>query len=168
LGEDPIGFHSKDFNFYRYVSNKPINFKDPKGLTDVNSGGGGGAGFMAGIGGANAHYHINCSSNGCFMVTTICGRLGLGIGFNVGAEGNAGVNPDGEYGKDCDGEPKECTYDWSLGIGGDLHFSGAGIGGSAAYGSSGGSIIGDIPIFGGFGLDIGGGIEGCIIISCPI
>jgi hypothetical protein len=31
LGEDPIGFDSKDFNFYRYVSSSPINFTDPSG-----------------------------------------------------------------------------------------------------------------------------------------
>ena len=31
LGEDPIGFNSKDFNFYRYVGNDPINFIDPNG-----------------------------------------------------------------------------------------------------------------------------------------
>jgi hypothetical protein len=124
---------------------------------------------MAGIGGANAHYHINCSSNGCFMVTTICGRLGLGIGFNAGTEGNAGVNPGGEYGKDCDREPKECTYDWSLGVGGDLHYGPFGTGGSAGYGSAGGGAILDLGIPGtGYGLDIGGGIEACLIISCPL
>jgi len=32
LSEDPIGFNSGDFNFYRYVKNKPINFVDPRGL----------------------------------------------------------------------------------------------------------------------------------------
>ena len=31
MGEDPIGLRSRDFNFYRYVSNKPINFTDPSG-----------------------------------------------------------------------------------------------------------------------------------------
>ena len=93
----------------------------------------------------------------------------MGIGFNVGLEGNAGFDPDGKYGKDCDGDPKECTYDWSIGIGGDLHFGPAGIGGSVGYGSAGGGAIMDLGILGtGFGLDIGGGIEGCLIISCPL
>ena len=31
MGEDPIGFESGDFNFYRYVENDPINFIDPNG-----------------------------------------------------------------------------------------------------------------------------------------
>lgn len=121
---------------------------------------------MAGIVGANAHYHLNCSSNGCFKVTTLCGRVGLGVGFNAGTEGNTGLDPAGVYGKDCDGEPKQCKYDWSIGLGGDLHYGPFGSGGSVGYGSSGGSIIGDLPI-GGFGLDIGGGVEACLIISCP-
>ena len=29
---DPIGFASGDFNFYRYVGNSPLNFRDPLGL----------------------------------------------------------------------------------------------------------------------------------------
>ena len=32
LSEDPIGFVSGDFNFYRYVLNNPINFVDPFGF----------------------------------------------------------------------------------------------------------------------------------------
>jgi len=31
LGEDPIGFSSGDFNFYRYTWNSPTNFIDPYG-----------------------------------------------------------------------------------------------------------------------------------------
>ena len=166
ISEDPIGFASGDYNFYRYVWNSPVNFVDPCGLFDVNSGFGGGAGVMLGLGGVNAHVHFNCSSDGCFVVTTICGRIGLGIGFNIGAEGNAGFNPNGVYGKDCDGEPKECKYDWSIGVGADLHFGPAGGGGSVAIGPSGVSVIGDIPVLG-LGLDIGFGLEACLIISCP-
>ena len=148
--------------------NDPVNLVDPWGLFDINSGSGAGAGFMAGIGGVNAHYHVNCNSNGCFKVTTICGRIGLGVGFNVGLEGNAGFDPSGTFGKDCDGEPKECKIDWSLGLGGDLHYGPVGWGGSAGYGSAGGGLIGDLGIPGaGYGLDIGGGIEGCLIITCP-
>jgi len=32
LSQDPIGFASGDFNFYRYVGNSPGNFTDPFGL----------------------------------------------------------------------------------------------------------------------------------------
>jgi RHS repeat-associated protein len=32
LSEDPIGFWSGDYNFYRYVQNDPVNFVDPYGL----------------------------------------------------------------------------------------------------------------------------------------
>jgi len=31
LGEDPIGFDSGDFNWYRYTLNNPIYFRDPQG-----------------------------------------------------------------------------------------------------------------------------------------
>ncbi|QCI28941.1 RHS repeat-associated core domain-containing protein [Caminibacter pacificus] len=31
LSEDPIGFASGDFNFYRYVGDNPVNFVDPSG-----------------------------------------------------------------------------------------------------------------------------------------
>ena len=40
MGEDPIGFSSGDFNFYRYVSNSPINFADPSGLSKESGVGG--------------------------------------------------------------------------------------------------------------------------------
>jgi len=33
LGEDPIGFSSGDFNWYRYVGNSPTNYIDPSGFT---------------------------------------------------------------------------------------------------------------------------------------
>jgi len=32
LSRDPIEFEAGDFNFYRYVSNDPVNFVDPSGL----------------------------------------------------------------------------------------------------------------------------------------
>ena len=35
ISEDPIGFASSDFNFYRYVENSPVNFVDPTGLCSV-------------------------------------------------------------------------------------------------------------------------------------
>jgi len=33
LSQDPIGFSSGDFNFYRYVGNSVTNLRDPMGLT---------------------------------------------------------------------------------------------------------------------------------------
>jgi len=36
LGEDPIGFGSGDFNFYRYVLGDPVGFVDPEGLEAYN------------------------------------------------------------------------------------------------------------------------------------
>lgn len=33
VSEDPIGFESSDFNFYRYSWDDPVNFFDPSGLT---------------------------------------------------------------------------------------------------------------------------------------
>jgi len=32
ISEDPIGFSSGDFNWYRYVGNSPVNRIDPRGL----------------------------------------------------------------------------------------------------------------------------------------
>ena len=34
MGEDPIGFASGDFNFYRYVGDDPLNRIDPFGLEE--------------------------------------------------------------------------------------------------------------------------------------
>jgi len=34
LGEDPIGFSSRDFNWYRYVGNRPSSLVDPLGLLE--------------------------------------------------------------------------------------------------------------------------------------
>ncbi len=31
MGEDPIGFEGWDYNFYRYVANNPIAYRDPTG-----------------------------------------------------------------------------------------------------------------------------------------
>jgi len=168
--KDPIGFGGGDSNLYGYVLGDPVGGIDPSGLMDANSGGGVGAGTMFGLGGVNIHYHINCNSNGCFKVITICGRIGLGIGFNIGSEGNAGLDPNGTYGKDCDGDKKECSYDWTIGLGGDLHAGPFGTGGSVAGGSNGMSSIMDLSIIPatGYGLDIGGGIEACVVISCPL
>ena len=36
MGEDPIGFASGDFNWYRYVGNSPIVYKDSSGLEAYN------------------------------------------------------------------------------------------------------------------------------------
>ena len=35
ITEDPIGFDAGDANLYRYVSNSPLNFTDPSGLSQV-------------------------------------------------------------------------------------------------------------------------------------
>jgi RHS repeat-associated protein len=166
--KDPIGFSGGDSNLYGYVLGDPVGGFDPNGLMDANSGFGGGFGGMIGFGGANIHYHFNCNSNGCFHVTTICGRVGLGLHIGGGFEGNAGFDPTGTYGEDCDGDKKECSYDWSLGLGGELQIGAAGGGGSVSGGSAGGSVIGDTPGLGGLGIGAGAGIEACLIITCPI
>jgi len=36
LSRDPIGFSSGDFNFYRYVGNSPVGFRDPFGLEEMS------------------------------------------------------------------------------------------------------------------------------------
>ncbi|MCF6245661.1 MAG: RHS repeat-associated core domain-containing protein [Sulfurovum sp.] len=35
LSQDPIEFEAGDFNFYRYVGNDPVNFRDPSGLVSA-------------------------------------------------------------------------------------------------------------------------------------
>ncbi len=37
ISEDPIGFASGDFNWYRYVGNDPVDFLDPSGLDCISS-----------------------------------------------------------------------------------------------------------------------------------
>jgi len=164
--KDPLLFGGGDSNLYGYVLGDPVNLVDPSGLSDVNSGGGYGVGAMLIFGGVNFHQHLNCSSNGCFVVTTICGRGGFGLHIGGGTEGNAGFDPNGTYGEDCDGDKKECTTSWSLGIGGEWQWLLAGMGGSISAGPSGASVIGDTGI--GFGAGAGGGVEICYIKSCPI
>jgi len=41
LSRDPTGFSSRDFNFYRYVDNDPINLIDPMGLESMDYNGDG-------------------------------------------------------------------------------------------------------------------------------
>ena len=36
LSEDPIRLRAGDQNFYRYVRNNPLNFRDPSGLLDIS------------------------------------------------------------------------------------------------------------------------------------
>jgi len=36
VSEDTLGFNAKQNNFYAYVSNSPLNFRDPFGLTPWN------------------------------------------------------------------------------------------------------------------------------------
>ena len=38
ISKDPIEFEAGDFNFYRYVSNDPVNYTDPSGLRPVGGG----------------------------------------------------------------------------------------------------------------------------------
>ena len=47
MGEDPIGFGSSDFNFYRYSWNSPTNFIDPYGY-NAGTYAGGEIGFALG------------------------------------------------------------------------------------------------------------------------
>ena len=180
--KDPIGFKGGDSNLYGYVLNDPVNLVDPWGLyndprlngkgvpnamggnTAISStsfGAGFGAGFMVGPGGANVH--IQLLTNGTKQ-TIICGRFGLGLHVAGGAEASAGVSPI-SGGNDC--QNKQCTYSWSLGLGGDLHFANEGWGGSVAGGPSGFGGIGDIP-GAGLGLGAEGGVDACLVITCPI
>ena len=46
LSEDPIRFRAGDQNFYRYVRNNPLNFRDPFGLTEATNPGQGAAGIV--------------------------------------------------------------------------------------------------------------------------
>ena len=92
----------------------------------------------------------------------------MGLHIGGGFEGNAGFDPDGKYGKDCDGDGGDCSYDWSLGLGGELQIGVAGAGGSVSEGSTGASAIGDIPVLGGLGIGADAGVEACLIITCPI
>jgi len=63
--EDPIGFKS-DLNLYRYVRNKPINFRDPSGKNSDE---------CASTGNDAAHcrrWQMDCSASAAFVVGVPC------------------------------------------------------------------------------------------------
>jgi len=181
--KDPIGFAGGDSNLYGYVLGNPVGFVDLNGLDprlngrgvpaamggdsnkyspfSGNGGAGYGGGFMFRFGGVNAH--IQYLTDGTKQ-TIICGRAGIGMHFAAGGEASGSISQNKEN-EDC--PSRECTYSWTLGGGGDLHFGDAGWGGSVAGSSSGAGAIGDIP---GMGLGLGaeGGVDLCLVITCPI
>jgi RHS repeat-associated protein len=161
IGEDPIGFMSGDFNFYRYVGNSAVNFNDANGLLAASLSGGGSIGGHLGFGGGNISGGLGYGSNGPFYWFTVCFRLGFGFGVFAGGVVSGGIDPFPEK-SDC--LNKDCVDTWSFGAGGDL-----GLGGS--YGAAGGIGSGGVNGLrtkGGGGYGFSGGIEICVTRSCLI
>ena len=162
LSEDPIGFDSQDFNFYRYVLNSPAWQNDPTGLAGASLGAGVSVGGHLGIAGGNISTGLGIGTDGPFTFTTVCFRVGFGFGVFGGAVGNAGINP---FPSESDCPNNDCSITWSVGAGGDL-----GVGASTGY--SGGVGNGGLGATGGTragaGLGFSLGIEICVTKSCPL
>ena len=87
LGEDPIGFSSGDFNFYRYVGNDPVLFYDPYGKCPLVLGG---LGVGAIVGMIDALLNAKCFDDALERLWTNIGAGGLaGIAGCVGGWGGA-------------------------------------------------------------------------------
>jgi RHS repeat-associated protein len=85
LSEDPIGFTSRDMNFYRYCFNSPIKFLDPLGLFEIY---GYAEGDLVGITGGEASIAISGdwshpSQSGIFIAGA--GATGANVGVGIGA-----------------------------------------------------------------------------------
>jgi RHS repeat-associated protein len=162
LGEDPIGFDSKDFNFYRYVGDSPIARNDPKGLAGASFGAGASVGGHFGLAGGNISTGVGIGTDGPFRWTTVCFRLGFGFGIFGGAVGNAGINP---FPSKSNCPDNDCTITWSVGAGGDIG-TGAATGYSGGVGNSGLGATGGTRAGAGLGFSLG--IEICVTKSCPL
>ncbi len=128
IGEDPIGFHGRDINFYAYVKNRPLLMIDPSGLRRCNPIVGGIVGGLLGaIGGAGTGAGIGAGAaatvgalGGTLVIpgfgTIAGGGVGLGAGASAGAYfGSAigagiGIGAGIEYcNKECD-EPRVLPF----------------------------------------------------------
>ena len=154
--KDPIGFAGGDTNLYGYVLGDPVNFVDPLGLF-MSGGTGAGAGFHLGIAGANVHVQLVFKSDGAYRVITICGRVGSGVYFGVGAEAGMAYTQDSD--SECAKDTSSPLDALSLGFGGDLAFGSSGGGASAGGSTSGMSATGSGFVGSGLGASIG--IEIC-------
>ena len=169
--KDPIGFDGGDTILYGYVLNDPVNLVDPNGLRMMGGrnphdpvlnffnsmtgsfGLGGNIGFHAFVAGGHMHSQGVVKPDGLYIVTTICGRVGPGAYFGIGAETGASV-----------GAEQTCQEDsplngFSVGIGGDFAYGPAGGGASISGNSSG--ISGGMSGKFGFGMGASGGIDVC-------
>lgn len=90
MSEDPIGFNSKDSNFYRFVLNNPTRYIDPLGLDTT------GIGFMIsgglfGLGGSFDVQKVHDDEGNIKTVLTFCaGGVTEGIGLFAGAIQSSG------------------------------------------------------------------------------
>jgi len=90
LGEDPIGFDSNDYNFYRYVRNSPINLIDANGKSPtskwIDCGGGCKIRIDNNHAGDGRHIHWECKG---------------------GKSGACGENNTISHGTNCSGMPRK-------------------------------------------------------------
>ena len=85
ISEDPIGFASGDFNWYRYVMNSPVNLVDPNGeFWNFIIGAGLGAGLDLFIQLANNGWNIHCVNWYSVGASAALGALGVRWGGAAG------------------------------------------------------------------------------------
>jgi len=138
LSEDPIGYNSGDFNFYRYVANNPNNLNDPSGLWIPQA-------IGAAIGLAFEGYNQYSSGNFNLGRLAMAGLTGAWGGFGGfaggiarGALGGAANNGYQQLGDPCsEFDPYALARAGGLGglggaVGGGMGAAGAAVGGGIA------------------------------------
>ena len=148
LSQDPIGFASGDFNFYRYVGNSPLSNTDPFGKSGI----GVGAGIHIVLIGFNGH----AITDGTTTSITVCGRFGPGLFAGFGTEATKDLPSDGST---CSAG----NHNASVGVGGDVGLGAAEFGASVSMGTAATSAT----VSGGLGSSVGFsvGVEACYSYS---
>ena len=116
-----------------------------------------GAGFHFGIAGINAHIQIKTINGKEYRVTTVCGRMGLGLYLGGGLEFSRGIEDD------CQ------KSGWSGGLGADAAYGPLGGGASASGNETGVSTsVGARLPNSSFGLGVSAGLDGCYSWVMPL
>lgn len=79
---DPVLFEGRQGNLYAYVSNNPVNFRDPSGLFCIS------VSVYEGIGGG---VQTCITSEGA----SVCAEVGFGVGVNVGVDAGGDLDKTG-------------------------------------------------------------------------
>ena len=174
--KDPIGFAGGDSNLYGYVLGDPVNFIDPDGLINRSGGHGSnrdGSGYSSGTatagGGLGGNVHLGIAGMSYYeyytnsgKVTVQCFRVGLGVFFGGGGQAMGSLDFSNPTNNACE---NGCTETWAIGVSAALAV-GEGSGAGTTIGPTGVGGTYDAPI-GSPGVGLYGGVDVCVIKSCP-